>query len=276
LFYENGIPYITAKGMNGVELSFKQEITKEEVVSLEQSLKEQEVATFAGFHERDSDIMDGYGFSLDIHYSTEELSASGYMKYPENYSEIHEVLTDFFYDIIESNTTFDRNNPFEDSTAYDEFAFLGVPATDSRIVYFSYSHTIGNKVSLEFIYDKEKQEPFDVLYYCSEENEAKEVVWQTTKIDTTIRLEDLLKLEDQIREFELFTYSGYDDVYYNDSDFDSTLRKRIQVLYEDGTEIDIQHKDNVNERISGWEDEFSKEIEELFGVTTSDYIELID
>jgi hypothetical protein len=273
LFYENEIPYITAKGMNGVELSFKQEITKEKVASLEAALKQHEVATIDGFHERDSDIMDGYGFSLDIKYSAENLSSSGYMKYPENYSEIHEVLTDFFFDIIESSTTFDRNEPFEKSTAYDEFAFLGVPTTNSCVTYFSYSINILEKGRLDFIYDSEKKEQFDVSY-CSwtEENENKEVVIQTKEIDTTISLEDLSKLEERLREYELFSYSGYYDVNSINGDTDSTLRTEIRVLYEDGTDINIQYNDKMNDRLSGWEDDFMKEIEELFGATITDYI----
>jgi hypothetical protein len=32
----------------------------------------------------------------------------------------------------------------------------------------------------------------------------------------------------------------------------------------------------MNDRLSGWEDDFIKEIEELFGVTITDYIELIN
>jgi hypothetical protein len=272
LYYENEIPYIQAKGNNGVQLSYNHEIEQDKVIAFEEALNQQNIAAMDGFHKSDDDILDGYSFSLDIQYSADSLSASGYMKYPKNYTEIDKVITDFFFDNIEANTTFDRNHPMEDSTANDEYAFLGVPSTNSKITSFTYSYMIEGKEIVRFIYDSESTPMFDVSYSLNTMYAIKDYEWQETKIDSSIRLEDMTKLEELIKLYDLFSYSGYNDMMPSENDTENVVRTDINVLYEDETYINISYKNIMNERFSGWEDDFKKGIEDLFGITISDYI----
>lgn len=274
LYYENSIPYIQARGGNGVQLSYKHEIPKEKVIAFEEALNQQNIAEIDGFHESDEDILDGHSFSLDIQCSGEDLSASGYEKYPEDFSKIDKVITDFFFDNIEANTTFDRNHPMEYSTAFDEFAFLGVPSTNSRITHFTYSYIIEGNEIVRFTYDNESESMFDVSYLFNTMHEIKDYEWEETKLDSCIRLEDLTKLEELIKVYDLFSYSGYYDMMPSESDTESVLRSDIYVVYEDGTNVNISYNNVMNERFSGWEDDFRKEIEDLFGVTISDYLKM--
>ncbi len=270
LYYENSIPFIQAKGSNGVQLSYKHEIEKEKIIALEEALNQENVAAMDGFHKRDKNILDGYSFSLDIQYSGDELSSSGYMRYPKNYAKIDKVISDFFFDNIEANTTFDRNNPYADSTAYDEYAFLGVPSTNSKIKYFSYSYEIVGEELVRFEYDSQAEAMFDVSYSYEALNELNDYEWKDTILDSSIRLEDLTKLEELIKSYNLFSYSGYFNGKPDESDTESASWTEIRVVYEDGTDIDFCYTNTMNERFSGWEEEFRKEIENLFGISISD------
>jgi hypothetical protein len=82
----------------------------------------------------------------------------------------------------------------------------------------------------------------------------------------------MTKLEELIKLYDLFSYSGYNDMMPSENDTENVVRTDINVLYEDETYINISYKNIMNERFSGWEDDFKKGIEDLFGITISDYI----
>lgn len=122
--YEEDTPYLLARGYNGIMLQYKQALTEEEMTQFAKNLVEANVASWNGFDKSDKDILDGYSFCLEIQYDEgTKLRAHGYMKYPKNYEAVHKALMDFFLGTIEANTDFDRENPGESSSAYDENAF---------------------------------------------------------------------------------------------------------------------------------------------------------
>lgn len=73
------------------------EVTIEEIHELENILNKHNISSWNGFDKFNNNIMDGSDFSLTITLTTrEEINASGYMKYPKNFSEVREDLDNFF------------------------------------------------------------------------------------------------------------------------------------------------------------------------------------
>ena len=75
----------------------KVEITKEELKELEDILNKYKVGNWDGFKKYNKHIMDGSSFNINI--KTEEglkVEASGYMKWPNNYTEASNEIDEFF------------------------------------------------------------------------------------------------------------------------------------------------------------------------------------
>ncbi|MBO4855256.1 hypothetical protein J5500_02515 [Candidatus Saccharibacteria bacterium] len=63
-------------------------------------VKKYEMGKWDGFNESDDGILDGSGFTLKIEYDDErKIEAHGYMKYPSNYREATEELTNLLDEI---------------------------------------------------------------------------------------------------------------------------------------------------------------------------------
>jgi len=95
--------YIASYKPDGIEDEEKyvKEITKEDVLRLEEILTNCEIYKWNGFHESDPDVLDGHDFS--IYYRREDkvsISASGYERYPEGYRDTREKIEEYFKDIF--------------------------------------------------------------------------------------------------------------------------------------------------------------------------------
>lgn len=53
------------------------------------------IAGWDGFSERDSSILDGYGFVLNAQFENGTITADGYMKEPRGYEKAHAALADY-------------------------------------------------------------------------------------------------------------------------------------------------------------------------------------
>ena len=63
-------------------------------------LNKYDVIKWDGFHKNDKGVLDGDSFSLHFTYNQEKkVSASGYMMWPENYSEVRNELDNIFKEI---------------------------------------------------------------------------------------------------------------------------------------------------------------------------------
>lgn len=121
VYQSNDKIMFSAFGKNGVELSWEHEVGAAIFSDFQQIIEDNKVVKWDGFRKSNRDILDGYSFSLNIEYNNHEsIQAYGYEKYPKHYNEVSSVLQEYFFDIIEENTTFDRNRPFEKSTASDD------------------------------------------------------------------------------------------------------------------------------------------------------------
>ena len=63
------------------------------VKEIEKKLNEYKISSWNGFHKSDKYVLDGDSFSLSINYeNNENISASGYMSWPDNYREVKDYL----------------------------------------------------------------------------------------------------------------------------------------------------------------------------------------
>lgn len=75
----------------------EKEISKEDVVKLENMLNKYNVYKWDGFHKTDKNVLDGDSFSCTINTESDvRVSASGYMMWPENYRNVVSELDTFF------------------------------------------------------------------------------------------------------------------------------------------------------------------------------------
>ena len=96
--YKDGKYIATIQG-NGVseEDAKKVEISKDKVKKLEDILNKYNVGSWDGFKKYDKDVLDGSSFNLSLGcFDDTSVSASGYMKWPENYREVRGELESFF------------------------------------------------------------------------------------------------------------------------------------------------------------------------------------
>lgn len=69
------------------------EIDEKTVKEIEKKLTEYKVFGWDGFHESDHNVLDGDSFSFSLNLSNgESVSASGYMRWPENYRDVRNYL----------------------------------------------------------------------------------------------------------------------------------------------------------------------------------------
>ena len=89
--------YVTIKPY-GVPDDEKQtvKLTDEQVKELLEILNKYEVRKWNGFHKTDRNVLDGDSFSFSLYTEDDEISASGYMRWPKNYSEVRSALYDLF------------------------------------------------------------------------------------------------------------------------------------------------------------------------------------
>ena len=73
------------------------EVSEEFVLSLEKILQDNKVGNWDGFHEIEKNVMDGDSFSINIQFKDgSSLSASGYMRYPDNYRVVRPQIETLF------------------------------------------------------------------------------------------------------------------------------------------------------------------------------------
>lgn len=93
---------LTAKGQNAVDLNINKEINQSDLEQLAKIINDNGIYEWNGFNKRDKDIMDGYGFTLEIIYQDgKTLKAEGYMKYPKDYKKHHNTLVKYLKSLYE-------------------------------------------------------------------------------------------------------------------------------------------------------------------------------
>ena len=90
----------TAKGSNGIKLDIDKKIDKSYLKELANIINENKIYEWNGFNKHNKDVLDGYGFYLEVNYENGEvIKANGYMEYPKNYDKSNKVLTAFLESI---------------------------------------------------------------------------------------------------------------------------------------------------------------------------------
>ena len=76
---------------------FYKEVSKNTVEELEQILIKHDISRWDGFHKVDKRVLDGNDFSLNYYTENREnISASGYMKYPDGYKDFQNDIVKFY------------------------------------------------------------------------------------------------------------------------------------------------------------------------------------
>ena len=102
LKYNNSV-FIAVIKPNGVseEEAKEVDVNNEFVNSIEELLKKFEVGKWDGFNKSDKNVLDGNSFSFNIKMDNNtSIYASGYMKYPKNYSEVKKELDRMFNNLL--------------------------------------------------------------------------------------------------------------------------------------------------------------------------------
>lgn len=100
IYIEENNTYIEANGQNGVDLRIDKQIDDSVLEDISTIINENEIYKWYGFDKRNTSIYDGYSFLLEVEYEDgEKASAKGYMSYPKNYDEGHEVLSNYLENI---------------------------------------------------------------------------------------------------------------------------------------------------------------------------------
>lgn len=83
---------------NGVpdEEKYTKEISKEKLKEIEAKLNEYHVGRWDGFKKSDKYVLDGDSFSFNLKFNDDEITAHGYMMWPNNYSEVKSYLVNTF------------------------------------------------------------------------------------------------------------------------------------------------------------------------------------
>lgn len=68
------------------------ELNKKQVEEIENKLNEYHVSRWNNFHKNNQYVLDGDSFSINIKTNDLEISASGYMMWPNNYREVRSYL----------------------------------------------------------------------------------------------------------------------------------------------------------------------------------------
>ena len=68
------------------------ELNKKQVLEIENKLNEYHVSKWNNFHKNNQYVLDGDSFSINIKSNDLEISASGYMMWPNNYREVRSYL----------------------------------------------------------------------------------------------------------------------------------------------------------------------------------------
>ena len=79
------------------EDAIKKTVDSDFVKQVEEILEKYEVGQWNNFHKTDKNVLDGDSFSMSITFQDDtSISASGYMRYPNNYSSVKNELDDLF------------------------------------------------------------------------------------------------------------------------------------------------------------------------------------
>ena len=89
-----GLAYrFIARGYNGVDMDIDEIVDEADMEFIAAIVWNQDLASWDGFDERDSDILDGYSFNLAIEYEDHSIVASGYERFPRDYDVSHAALS---------------------------------------------------------------------------------------------------------------------------------------------------------------------------------------
>ena len=104
LSLDDGQVLFYAQGSNGIDLEIDGRIVPDSVFDeLQNIITDNDIILWNGFSKQDTDILDGYGFALNIDYENgTKLSASGYMMEPGNYEQGHAALSEYFLALAEN------------------------------------------------------------------------------------------------------------------------------------------------------------------------------
>ena len=98
--------YIISIKPNGISDEEKKEVEVDNsfIQKLEEILKKYHVEKWNGFNKHDKNVLDGDSVSLNIRMENNDyLSASGYMKWPNNYGNVRGELDTIFMNIYNQN-----------------------------------------------------------------------------------------------------------------------------------------------------------------------------
>ena len=126
IWLENGVAYFEGFATSeDINVDVFAEVEMEIFDDIAQVIIDNRIDLWDGFSKRNSEVLDGYGFSLNFNHGTNSVKANGYMYQPENYQAGHDALLGFLCEYAEDLSV---TIPSPDSVNYiilstEEFRF---------------------------------------------------------------------------------------------------------------------------------------------------------
>ena len=91
-----------AEGYSQNLFSIEEEIDEAVLEDLVRIMEEENILAWDGFRQYDMEVRDGFGFTLRAAFENRTITASGYMKEPENFKAGHQRLSDYLLTLVRS------------------------------------------------------------------------------------------------------------------------------------------------------------------------------
>ena len=91
-----------AKGSNGVDMYANADVEPKVLDDLKSIIASRNIFAWDGFDKHDKNILDGHGFGLTVAFANGSIHASGYEKYPKDYSQGHAALAGYLSALADS------------------------------------------------------------------------------------------------------------------------------------------------------------------------------
>ncbi|MCL1799370.1 MAG: hypothetical protein FWG23_06510 [Eggerthellaceae bacterium] len=85
----------TTRGYSSADMYMEEYVDASVLDDIAQIIAENGILSWDGFEKRDLDILDGFGFRLEAEFTEGALFATGYEKYPKDYSRGHQALSSY-------------------------------------------------------------------------------------------------------------------------------------------------------------------------------------
>lgn len=96
--------YFTAEGYDNGLISVNEEIEEAVLDDIVAIMKDENIFAWDGFDQSNTEVRDGFSFSLRAKFENRTVRANGYMKAPDNFKEGHQRLSEYLLSLAKNYT----------------------------------------------------------------------------------------------------------------------------------------------------------------------------